>query len=382
VAIVLTLALTFINFVSVNAARVVVTLYALTLGAPASAVGIIGGLFFVFPLLLSWPIGAMCDRLGARPLLLAGAVSGVCALAVPFFWRDLPALYIAATLSGFSLAFYHVTLQYLIGTLSAPLQRSRNFANFSLVGAVTSFLGPLLAGFTIDNFGHAIACLTIAVFSALAFILLTAGSRLLPAPVAKGAAPATPEAPPAKFDRALWRMLTVSGLAQLGTDLFQFYMPIYGYKLGLTATAIGMVLSTFAVAAFIVRVFLTRLIRRMGPKRLLAYSFSIGAAGFFLVPAFEHALMLSLVAFAFGLGMGCGVPLTLMLMYEQSTAGRPGRALGLRLTTNNGVRVVGPVIFGAIGSAFGVPPVFWISALLMGSGAWLARAKRARAGNA
>ncbi|MBI3042141.1 MAG: hypothetical protein HYY78_04860 [Betaproteobacteria bacterium] len=48
----LTLALTFFNFVGANSARVLLTLYALELGAPASAVGLIGGLRFLFPLLL------------------------------------------------------------------------------------------------------------------------------------------------------------------------------------------------------------------------------------------------------------------------------------------------------------------------------------------
>ncbi len=40
----LTLALTYFNFVGANASRVVLTLFALELGAPAYAVGLIGGL--------------------------------------------------------------------------------------------------------------------------------------------------------------------------------------------------------------------------------------------------------------------------------------------------------------------------------------------------
>src|SRR3954464_11854833 len=116
-AIPVSLALTFIAFVSLNAARVVLTLFALTLGAPASSVGVLGGMFYLFPLLLSWPIGALADRIGSRRLLLTGAIAGTGAMLVPYFVRDVGAFYVAAALSGFSIAFYHVTLQNLIGVM-------------------------------------------------------------------------------------------------------------------------------------------------------------------------------------------------------------------------------------------------------------------------
>ena len=79
-AIPLTLALTYFNFVGANAARVVLTLYALELGAPASSVGVLGGLLFLFPLLLSWPIGALADRTGARGILLFASCCGAASL--------------------------------------------------------------------------------------------------------------------------------------------------------------------------------------------------------------------------------------------------------------------------------------------------------------
>jgi hypothetical protein len=90
VAIALALSLTFIAFVALNAARVVLTLYALTLGAPASSVGVLGGIFYLFPLLLSWPIGALADRIGARRLLLAGAIAALAATADPSDAEALP----------------------------------------------------------------------------------------------------------------------------------------------------------------------------------------------------------------------------------------------------------------------------------------------------
>jgi MFS family permease len=375
VAIHLTLALTFFNFASSSAARIVLTLYALELGAPASAVGVIGGLLFLFPLLLSWPIGRLADRVGSRGLLLFASSCGAVSLVLPYYVHTLPAFYVAAALNGLALAFFHVTLQNLIGTLSKPEDRPRNFSNFSLTGSVTNFTGPLLAGFSIDHVGHAGACLIIALPSVVAVLLLLVWGRVLPPPGNPGATPG-PGAFRELADREVRRMLAVSGLVQLGTDLFQFYLPIYGHSIGLSASVIGAVLATLAVASFVVRLFLARLVKQVPAEKLLAWVFCLGAIGFALVPFFTHPVALAAIAFFFGLGMGIGIPLTVMLMFSRSVEGRSGQTLGLRLTANNFVRVTGPIVFGAVGSAFGLPPVFWINAVVMAAGALMSQSHK------
>lgn len=378
----LALALTFIAFCALNAARVVLTLYALTLGAPASSVGLLGGIFYLFPLLLSWPIGSLADRIGPRRLLLVGAITGTGALLLPYFVREIGALYVAAALSGLSIAFYHVTLQNLVGTLSTPDQRARNFSNFSLVGATTNFVGPLIAGLSIDHFGHAVASLVIVAFSALGLVLLPLGWRRLPLPKPKAPpvteATATTGTTSVPADAGVWSMLIASALVQLGTDLFQFFVPIYGHEIGLSASAIGAVLASFAAAAFVVRMFLPWLVRQADPERVLRYSFYAGAVGFLMVPFFESAELLCVASFMFGLGMGCGTPLTVILMFNRSSEGRSGRTLGVRLTTTNAVRVLGPIVFGAVGTAFGIPPVFWINASIMAAAGVMTRSGKPR----
>jgi MFS family permease len=174
-------------------------------------------------------------------------------------------------------------------------------------------------------------------------------------------------------DPEVRRMLATSGMVQLGTDLFQFYLPIYGHSIGLSGLAIGAILATLASASFVVRLFLARLVKRVPAERLLTRVFGVGAIGFALVPFFTHPVALAAVAFIFGLGMGIGIPLTVMLMFSRSTEGRSGQTLGLRLTANNFVRVAGPIVFGAVGSAFGLPPVFWINALIMAAGGVISR---------
>lgn len=63
-------------FTGFIAARVMLSLYALQPGATPSDVGVVVAMFYIFPLLLSWPVGALLDRFGSRWLLLSGSGFG------------------------------------------------------------------------------------------------------------------------------------------------------------------------------------------------------------------------------------------------------------------------------------------------------------------
>jgi len=366
----LTLALTLFNFTGANAMKVLLTLYALELGASATVVGVLGGLLFLFPLLLSWPVGALADRMAARGILIFAAACAAVSLLIMYLWPVLAVFYVAAALNGLALAFFHVTLQNLIGTLSTPEDRARNFGNFSLIGATTSFAGPLLAGFSIDHVGYAWACLITGSMSLIVLALLAWLGRHLPPARPK---PKTESKPGALIDRRLLIMLATSSLVQLGYDLFQFYVPIHGHQIGLSASAIGGVLAALATAVFIVRTFLARLVDRYPGEKLLMAVFATGAVAFALLPLAESGPTLAIIAFMFGLGMGIGIPLTVILMYSASAEGRSGQTLGLRLTANNLVRMSGPMVFGAISAVVGVSGVLWILGAVMAAGGLMAR---------
>jgi MFS family permease len=79
-------------------------------------------------------------------------------------------------------------------------------------------------------------------------------------------------------------------------------------------------------------------------------------------------VLLAGVAFILGIGMGCSQPVSLMLIYERAPAGRSGEALGLRLTINNFMHIAVPMLFGTLGTALGVAPVFYANAAILAAG--------------
>ena len=371
-----TFALTLFNITVVHAGRVLLSLYALDLGARPFTVGIIMSLCSALPLLLSWQVGKLSDRFGSRWPLMFGAAGSACGMLVPYFFHGLAALYVGALTNGLLFAFSSVAQQNLVGLLSPPEKRSLSFSNLSLVISMATFIGPLFAGFSIDHSCPAAACLYLALLSLAPLTMLAIWGGGLPG--------GTREAPPAMSVRdmltgsGLWRVLMTSSILVSGISLFQFYMPIYGHGIGLSASVIGTVLAVFSGAAFVVRIFMPRLLALWSEERLLAYAFFLGTASLILVPFFKSAVLLSLVSFFFGLGMGCGQPITMMLTFSTSAKNRSGEVLGMRITANHLSRMIGPLFFGAIGTAFGIFAVFGLNALMLASGGVLTRAGAAR----
>lgn len=361
-----TLILAFFLLLAMQTGRVVITLYALRLGADPLTIGALAAVFSVLPTLLSWHIGRFTDRFGSRLLLTLGCTAGALGMIVPYITPGLVPLFIASTMYGLVSAFSAAPLQNLMGLLSGPQDSAKNFSNLSLVVSFSGFAGPLLAGFSFDHAGPSAACLALILLSLIPAAMLAGWGGILPS----GTRTTQPRGSVRSLlaESGLWRLLATSSLVVTGTDLFQIYLPVYGQGIGLSASLIGILLGLYAFAAFVVRFFLSPLARRFSLEGVLACSFLIGAAGFLLLPLFKGMILLSLVAFLFGIGTGCAQPITMMMIFSNSTEGRSGETLGLRVTVNNLVRVVCQVLFGSIGSVFGVLTVFWINAVMFASG--------------
>lgn len=370
------LAILYLSFAAILAARIAFSLHALQLGASAFEVGVLAAASHGPALLLSFAIGLMADRFSARRLLALSLLCGTAGLVLAWLLPGLPTLYAASALCGIWSAFVSVLMQQLIGGLSRPEALTRNFSNQALTASLAGLSGPLLAGFAIEHLGHARAMLVLLPFAALVALLLLVGGGLLPR--ARRNAGAAPESGTFATPR-LWRLMLISGAVQLAVELYPFYLPLYGHAIGLSASTIGVAISSVYVASFCVRIVLPRVVGRYGEERMLACALATSALAFALVPVCESAPALVAVSLVQGMGMAFGGPLVLMLLYRGVPRERAGAALGLRMTANSAVRVAAPPAFGALAAAFGLPGVFLATAALIGASGWAIGRRKGRA---
>ena len=366
---------TLLHGVAQRGAKMLASLNALSLGASSFEVGLLAALFPVFPLLLAVYAGKIGDRIGVkRPMVWGSLLNGV-ALLVPLAWHGMAGIFAAAFLFGFGHIFFHVSAHSLVGSYGDGEARVRNFATFSLGASLSAFFGPSLTGFSIDTLGFAPTYALLAVVGVMPGIILTAFPRIVP-PHRERPRKESGGSLELLADAALRRTLVMSGVTLTGIELFTFYFPVYGRSIGLSASMIGIVMSSYAVAAFIVRTGMARATRTVGEAAVLTASLLTAGATYMLVPLVSHALLLALVAFLLGIGLGCAQPLTIILTSNHAPKGRSGEALGMRLTVNKLTQILVPLVFGAMGSAFGLIPVFWANGLFLLGGGVVSLAER------
>ena len=156
-------------------------------------------------------------------------------------------------------------------------------------------------------------------------------------------------------------------------DLFTFVMPIHGSRLGLSATTIGLVLASFGAAVFAVRLVLPLVVHRLREWHMLVAAMFVTALAMALVPLVTDVAWLMVLAFVLGVGLGGAQPIIMALLYAKAPAGRGAEAVGVRTLLLNFSQAGIPLMFGALGTALGMTPVFVTMAIVLAAGGWYAR---------
>jgi MFS family permease len=369
----LVVALCFLTFGSFIGVRVLMSLFALHLGASPAAVGVLIAFFAVFPLFMSVYAGRVIDRVGAFWPVLGGMAGFGAGVLIPWISPGLPALYVSALVSGLSLVFFGVATQQLVASVGDASQRNRNVSYYSIGLAGSGFAGPLCVGYVIDHHGHRVAYLALAIVMLLVTAIWFACRRHVPLARPKDASHTARSIVEILRNRNLRLTILVSGIVVAGVDLYTFYMPIYGHEIKLSATMIGAVMGAQAIAALLMRLIMPAMLRRWSEEKVMAGALLVAGLAYFLFPFFQGVTVLFAISFLLGLGLGCGQPLSMLMVYSRAPAGRSGEVLGVRFTVVNLMHLLIPITFGTLSALLGLMPVFVATAALMIVGSYLCR---------
>lgn len=377
-AIALVLLLSAVTFVSLKGGRVLMTLFAIDLGAGPLATGFLFAFYGLFPALLVIHAGRIADRIGNRVLMYVGFTAFAIALTLPALVSSLPMLFVASPLIGITSMIFIVCTQNLVGTLSTPQTRTRNYSYYALTDSTGNVLGPVLVGFCIDGFGHPSTYYILAAIAAVCLAIFHFNRHHIPA--RSGVVEGGKRGSMTDLLRipALRNALIANAIVMTGIDLYMVYMPIYTRGIGLSASEIGLIIGAFGAAGFLVRLLIPPFTARWGERAMIALAFAIACVAFIAIPLTVSPWLLGAASFVMGLGLGCGQPLSMVLSFNAAPPGRSAEAIAMRMAVSYGAHVVIPSVFGALGAVIGVAPVFWTCAALMGGGAGLNRRAAAR----
>jgi len=355
--------------------RMAAPLLALREGYSALAVGFLLALFALTQVFLALPAGRYADRHGLkRPVgwaVLAASSGGALALAFPVF----PVLCLSALLTGGATGVASISLQRHVGRAAQnATELKKVFSWLSIGPAVSNFIGPLAAGLLIDHSGFRAAFALMALLPLATWFWVRATQELAPVVLAPDAV--SKKAWDLMREPLMRRLMLVNWLLSSCWDVHTFVVPVLGHERGFSASVIGAILGSFALAATLVRLLMPALAAQLREWAVVTFAMLMTAVLFAVYPFMHSALAMGSCSVLLGLALGSVQPMIMSTLHQITPEARHGEALGLRLMAINGSSVLMPLLFGTAGAVVGVSVVFWVVGLAVGTGArqaWLLR---------
>ncbi|MGJ6963640.1 MFS transporter [Streptosporangium sp. G11] len=374
-----------------------------TLALPAALVGLVLGIRNLSQQGMFLVGGTLADRLGHKPMIVAGCGLRTVAFLLLAVADSLPMLVIASALTGFAGALFNPAVRACLAR-EAGARKVEAFAAFNAFSQVGILIGPLI-GLLLNAVAFRLVCLVAGVIFAA---LTVAQTRTLPAGTAPGDASGNGGGRgvlPAWRGVVGNRPFLLFSLAMIGSYVlnFQVYLGLPLEIRRVTGGELGVTL-VFAVSAVMIIVGQARLTawatRRWRPPQAIArglvlmglafapLALAAPRAGTAVVPSGGGALMLALVPV---LGTTVLLSLATMIIYpfEMATiasfGGRHmvGTYYGLYSTLAGIGTAAGNLLTGwalDLGARTGLPSLPWLLLVLIGLGCAAAVAALDRSG--
>ncbi|HQY76085.1 MAG TPA: MFS transporter [Rhodoferax sp.] len=348
--------------------RMAAPLFALSQGYSALSVGLLLALFSLSQVFLAIPAGRFADRHGLRRPIALGVAVACSGAALSVLFPRFEVLCFSALCLGGATGASAIALQRHVGrAASSTLELKQVFGWLSIGPAVANFVGPVAAGLLIDHAGYRWAFLLSAVLPLCTWLFVRHTKELPSIPVPQ--AGATAQAWALLGEPRMRRLLLVNWLLSSCWDVHTFVVPLLGHERGFSASVIGTILGSFAVAAACVRVLMPVVAAHLREWVVVSGAMVATALLFGIYPLMVSPWTMGLCSVLLGLALGMVQPMIMSTLHQITPHHLHGQAIALRLMSINLSSVLMPVLFGTAGAVVGVSVVFWTVGAIVGLGA-------------
>lgn len=355
-----------------NIFSLIVPLYALSIGAGPSEIGMLAGSWAAGPALFALHGGSLVDRIGARRVMLGGsAITLVLALMVPmvpWFWMLLPLQFFSGLITTFNwLASQAQVAQQCRGDAAILGQY-----NFTI--RIGTIIGPPAAGALWDATGAWPTFVALAMTAAALHFLVRMVAEPNPERAGEPRPTLTAVLPRiSDYTRSLRLMLmpviafTIivstlrNGTSGLQTSIYLVYLQDIGFQ----GTVIGILFGAAEVAVAMASLFVGTA-KRLGPVEWVLLGTAVVATVAISVTPFlgGNFTLLLLMMILIGACQGFMQPIIFSIHSTEAGKDLQGAVVGLRLTTNRVSNMIIPPIAGWVAEIASVEMSFVLIGVL------------------
>jgi len=367
--------MSFFSHAAVSGSRVAISLSALAIQDSPLLVGALMAAYSLIPMLAGIPAGRLVDRLGLRTPIIASIALIAVGILAAVISRSIPMLFVAAIVIGTGSVLVSISVNNAVGILSEPAERTRNFAHYTMALSAALTVGPFLAGFAIDAAGFRGAFTVLGLCSLISLVAALHFRKLFPSQPRQREGGSTGFAD-LLLDPRMRVIYVITAMLNLIWDLYQFIVPLYGSRIGLSASQIGSILAAFSLATFCVRLVMPVLVRRFRDWTLIAATLAAAAIGYACLPAATGFTSLAATGVVLGAGFGFALPVLLSISYSLAPKGREGEVAGVRFALASAAHFTFPLALGALIASLGIAPMVWLVSAMLFGGTWYAGRQR------
>lgn len=356
----LVILINFTHCLALYASRPYLSLLAVYWGADAAQTGLIVSMYSVIQAAGTLYVGRLIERLGEKKPLIAGAAIYTLGVVGLVFAQKPWLIGLCALFMGAAHCIILLSSQSIITGVMKEAERDKAIGYFAFANSAGAFVGPSIGGYMQDVLGVNEGFLGAAALSLISMLI----ARLLPKLKGEKNLARTKIGDIIKHPLVISNLL-LSGAVFFASDIITTYLPLYGAEIGLTATAIGFVLSANGLAQMLIRPFLGHVCARIPRDSAFRLCLLMGGIGTVCLGLLKSFYPLLLAAIFVGLTLGLANPLTLITVSDVSSPENRNRVLALRLMSNYAGQTISPITFGALANIAGLASVFWGSGGVM-----------------
>jgi len=294
--------------------------------------------------------GRLSDRIGRRPVLIAGLLGGGAGLLLFGAGDRLMTLYLARGLSGLMSSAALPTAMAYVADVTDEKRRGHGMGAMGAAMGLGFIFGPGIGG-ALARFGHATPFLVaglLMIVTGLAAAMLLPESLQRPTPASDGAWFHLP-APWKALGSPLLRFYGVAFTVPFAMAALETTFPLLlRDRLGMGAHEMGWMFLFMGTAVFLVQGFaLGRVINAAGEERVMRAGLLINAVGFLLVPQATGAIGMTAALVLCGVGNQVMRPTNASLITKRNLGGQ-GEAIGVMDSFDSLGRILGPVLAGPV----------------------------------
>lgn len=362
--------------------RPYITYRAIEINAGATAIGLIGAIYALFPVLLALKFGSWVGRFGEGKFLVLGTSSLIASSGFLIFAQNIYSLAVATALAGLAHLGLMVGGQTMVSLRAPKSDYNRLFGYYTFSASLGQTIGPVMAGIVAGSLASGLPkdssyAFILAIFLSAIALIPTFGWRSTN-PTVKAAKEQSNTWSAAKnmlsrkeISLAIFISLAVSTTG----DLLVIFLPLLGTEREINPAVIGLLLSLRGVGSMISRFSLGFVTKRVNDRQLLLTTISMAALCCIGIVYISNQLLIGVFVFISGIMLGFGQPLTMAIVSHRTKEDERALAISARLTGNRLGQFILPIFTGVLASSAGAGAAFWSMAGLLALGLAAARSE-------